>query len=67
MDIDEIRMQVMAHEIHQQYMKSTVDKMNADVREIKRVVFQVKWGIFGFILYALASQFGLLNMVKGLF
>lgn len=67
MNVDDIRMQVMAHEIHQQYMKGTIDKMNTDVREIKKVVFQVKWGIFGFIGYALASQFGLLNILKSLF
>jgi len=66
MELEELRMQVNAHAIHQQYMQATVEKMNGDVREIKRVVFQVKWALVGCAFALISAQFGLFQAIKAL-
>jgi hypothetical protein len=66
MELEELRMQVNAHAIHQQYMQATVEKMNGDVREIKRVVFQVKWALFGCAIALIAAQFGVVQAIKAM-
>lgn len=65
-DLEDLRIQVNAHAIHQQYMQATVEKMNGDVREIKRVVFQVKWALVGCAFALISAQFGLFQAIKAL-
>ena len=65
--LDELRIRVHEHAIHQDYMQKTVEKMNVDVRDIKRAVFQVKWALVGGVIFYIANLIGFVDAVKLLF
>lgn len=65
-DFDEMRVQFSEYATHQDYLVKKVDELDTDLKEVKRLVFQVKWGIIGAIVVLVAGQMGLLNMLGAL-
>lgn len=61
-DFDEMRVQFSEYATHQDYLIKKVDGLDEDVKEIKKVVFQVKWAVVGAAAVIVASQTGLINL-----
>lgn len=62
-DFDEMRVQFSEYATHQEYLVKKVDELDTDVKEVKRLVFQVKWAIVGAAVVLTAGQMGLLEML----
>lgn len=58
-----MRVQFSEYATHQEYLVKKVDELDTDVKEVKRLVFQVKWAIVGAAVVLTAGQMGLLEML----
>ena len=58
-----MRVQFSEYATHQEYLVKKVDELDSDVKEVKRLVFQVKWAIVGAAVVLTAGQMGLLEML----
>jgi hypothetical protein len=61
-DFDEMRVQFSEYATHQDYLVKKVDELDGDVKEIKKLVFQVKWAIVGAAAVVVAAQTGLITL-----
>ena len=61
-DFDEMRVQFSEYATHQDYLVEKVNELDGDVKEIKKLVFQVKWAIIGAAAVVVVSQTGLISL-----
>jgi len=61
-DFDEMRVQFSEYATHQDYLVEKVNELDGDVKEIKKLVFQVKWAVIGAAAVVVASQTGLIDL-----
>ena len=57
-----MRVQFSEYATHQDYLVEKVNELDGDVKEIKKLVFQVKWAVIGAAAVVVASQTGLIDL-----
>lgn len=61
-DFEEMRVQFSEYATHQDYIMKSVDALETDMKEVKRLVFQVKWTIIGGVAVVVAGQMGWIHL-----